>query len=394
MAHRRDRRGGQRHVHVAVGRRPDASPSSSAAVAGAVDRVPRRAAGAAAARAVPRRHDVGVRPRRAVVAAQREVVPLVPARATSASSGRRCSVASTSTGRPPYYWYTIVVAARGLRRRRRHPPQPDRPRDRRHPRQRAGGAELRRVGRARQADRVHHLRRHRRRRPARCSSTSTRRSASPRYGPGESLDVFVAAVIGGLGSLGGAVLGALYLRGTQWFITAPEWRLLSTGVGVLFVLLVLPGGLASLRRPAARRRTCGWVLRRRTARRRDAGDAEAPVADARALEQVHVSRFVAARPPPGGVAARRLRRRSRPTRSSSCSASTPSTSSTAPRSASCCRRSATPSASTSRTCSASSPLAGVAALALQVPIAQFADRRRRVPLVDRRRAGVGRASPG
>ena len=66
------------------------------------------------------------------------------------------------------------------------------------------------------------------------------------YHPGESLDVFVAAVVGGLGSLAGAVLGAAYLRGTDWFITAPEWYFLSTAVGVLFVLLVLPGGLASL----------------------------------------------------------------------------------------------------------------------------------------------------
>ena len=62
----------------------------------------------------------------------------------------------------------------------------------------------------------------------------------------QSFSVFVAAVIGGLGSLGGAFLGALYLRGTFWFITDPAWRLLSTGFGVLLVLLVLPGGLGSL----------------------------------------------------------------------------------------------------------------------------------------------------
>ncbi len=66
------------------------------------------------------------------------------------------------------------------------------------------------------------------------------------YGTGESFQVFTAAVIGGLGSLGGALLGALYLRGTRWFITAPEWQILSSGVGVLLVLLVLPGGLGSL----------------------------------------------------------------------------------------------------------------------------------------------------
>ena len=58
--------------------------------------------------------------------------------------------------------------------------------------------------------------------------------------------MFISAVIGGLGSLGGAFLGALYLRGTAWFITAREWQLLSTGAGVLLVLLVLPGGLGGL----------------------------------------------------------------------------------------------------------------------------------------------------
>ena len=59
--------------------------------------------------------------------------------------------------------------------------------------------------------------------------------------------MFTAAVVGGLGSLFGGVLGAVFLRGSEWFITAPEWRLLSSAViGVLIVLLILPGGLASL----------------------------------------------------------------------------------------------------------------------------------------------------
>ena len=66
------------------------------------------------------------------------------------------------------------------------------------------------------------------------------------YTTGESFNVFTSAVIGGLGSLGGAFLGALYLRGTRWFITDQAWQLLSTGFGVLLVLLVLPGGLGSL----------------------------------------------------------------------------------------------------------------------------------------------------
>ena len=66
------------------------------------------------------------------------------------------------------------------------------------------------------------------------------------YSAAESIDVFTASVVGGLGALFGGVLGAVFLRGSQWFITSAEWRLLSSALGVLIVLLILPGGLASL----------------------------------------------------------------------------------------------------------------------------------------------------
>lgn len=62
----------------------------------------------------------------------------------------------------------------------------------------------------------------------------------------ESLGVFTAAVVGGLGSLAGAILGALYLNGGDWFLHDPRWHLLPSAVGVLGVLLVLPGGLGNL----------------------------------------------------------------------------------------------------------------------------------------------------
>ena len=55
--------------------------------------------------------------------------------------------------------------------------------------------------------------------------------------------MFVASVVGGLGSLAGAVLGALFLRGVRWFVPANEWRFLASASGVLLVLLLLPGGL-------------------------------------------------------------------------------------------------------------------------------------------------------
>jgi hypothetical protein len=52
------------------------------------------------------------------------------------------------------------------------------------------------------------------------------------------------AVVGGLGSIGGAVLGACYVRGVDWFLPA-EWTLLATGAGLLLVLLLMPGGLGA-----------------------------------------------------------------------------------------------------------------------------------------------------
>jgi branched-chain amino acid transport system permease protein len=66
------------------------------------------------------------------------------------------------------------------------------------------------------------------------------------YGTGESLDVFVATVVGGLGSLYGAVIGASFMWGVRWFVPANEWRFLASATGVLLVLLVLPGGIVGL----------------------------------------------------------------------------------------------------------------------------------------------------
>jgi branched-chain amino acid transport system permease protein len=65
------------------------------------------------------------------------------------------------------------------------------------------------------------------------------------YSAEESLAVFVATVIGGLGSLVGAVIGAVFQRGAQWLLPSP-WSFLATGVGVLVVLLLLPDGLGGL----------------------------------------------------------------------------------------------------------------------------------------------------
>jgi ABC-type branched-subunit amino acid transport system permease subunit len=76
-----------------------------------------------------------------------------------------------------------------------------------------------------------------------------------------SLDLFSMVVIGGLGSLPGAILGAVYVRGADFFLPL-DWQFLATGVGLLAVLLLFPSGLggvlADLRDGGLR-----WVARRR-----------------------------------------------------------------------------------------------------------------------------------
>jgi ABC-type branched-subunit amino acid transport system permease subunit len=86
-------------------------------------------------------------------------------------------------------------------------------------------------------------------------------SADP-YLPQRSLELFTMVVIGGLGSLPGAILGAVYVQGVDFFLPA-EWQFLATGAGLLLVLLLMPSGfggvLADVRDGALRR----IALRRR-----------------------------------------------------------------------------------------------------------------------------------
>jgi branched-chain amino acid transport system permease protein len=81
------------------------------------------------------------------------------------------------------------------------------------------------------------------------------------YLPQRSLELFTMVVIGGMGSLPGALGGATYVQGAQYFLP-PEWQFLASGAGLLLILLILPGGLGGLLgdlRQAALR----WVARRR-----------------------------------------------------------------------------------------------------------------------------------
>jgi branched-chain amino acid transport system permease protein len=77
----------------------------------------------------------------------------------------------------------------------------------------------------------------------------------------DNLVVFTAAVVGGLGSITGAIIGALFLKGGEWFLQ-DTWRLFASSIGVLVVLLLLPGGLGgALFR--GRDLWLRWVARRR-----------------------------------------------------------------------------------------------------------------------------------
>jgi len=65
------------------------------------------------------------------------------------------------------------------------------------------------------------------------------------FGPEVSFNIFTASVVGGLGSITGAVIGALFLNAGRWFLSA-DWQLLPSALGVLLVLTMLPGGLGQL----------------------------------------------------------------------------------------------------------------------------------------------------
>jgi branched-chain amino acid transport system permease protein len=60
-----------------------------------------------------------------------------------------------------------------------------------------------------------------------------------------SVELFSMVVIGGLGSLPGAILGAAYVRGAQYFLPG-GWKLIASGAGILLLLMFLPEGLGGL----------------------------------------------------------------------------------------------------------------------------------------------------
>jgi ABC-type branched-subunit amino acid transport system ATPase component/ABC-type branched-subunit amino acid transport system permease subunit len=65
------------------------------------------------------------------------------------------------------------------------------------------------------------------------------------FAPEESLAMVAIVVIGGLGTITGALVGTLYVIGLPaLFGSAPEVQLLTTGLGLLVLVMYFPGGLA------------------------------------------------------------------------------------------------------------------------------------------------------
>jgi ABC-type branched-subunit amino acid transport system ATPase component/ABC-type branched-subunit amino acid transport system permease subunit len=72
------------------------------------------------------------------------------------------------------------------------------------------------------------------------------------FAPVESLRALTMVVVGGLGSVAGAIVGAVFVKSTEWFnwLAPGRFRRLFTfsgsGIGLLLVLWLLPGGFGSV----------------------------------------------------------------------------------------------------------------------------------------------------
>ena len=80
-----------------------------------------------------------------------------------------------------------------------------------------------------------------------CLAFATERISTATFDPTLSILVVSMVVIGGIDSVAGAVLGALYLVGLPALLgTTPTIQFLTSGLGLLAFILYLPGGLAQL----------------------------------------------------------------------------------------------------------------------------------------------------
>lgn len=77
------------------------------------------------------------------------------------------------------------------------------------------------------------------------------------FGAAESLSLVAMVIFGGVTTITGAVLGAFWVRGMPYLFGA-DIGLLSSGLGVLVILLIVPGGLAAVAF-AVRNRLVRWL---------------------------------------------------------------------------------------------------------------------------------------
>jgi hypothetical protein len=66
------------------------------------------------------------------------------------------------------------------------------------------------------------------------------------FNPIDSITVFSTAVIGGLGSITGALIGVLLFKYLETLTSLGDLRLALNGAGLLVVLYLLPGGLGQI----------------------------------------------------------------------------------------------------------------------------------------------------
>lgn len=80
-----------------------------------------------------------------------------------------------------------------------------------------------------------------------CFALVTQRFQAATFDPSQSILIVTMAIIGGLGSIEGAVLGAVYLIGIPAaFGSGQTVQFITSGVGLTAFILFLPGGLADL----------------------------------------------------------------------------------------------------------------------------------------------------
>jgi ABC-type branched-subunit amino acid transport system ATPase component/ABC-type branched-subunit amino acid transport system permease subunit len=94
------------------------------------------------------------------------------------------------------------------------------------------------------------------------------------YQPSESIIVFAMLVIGGVDSIGGALIGVALVELAVHF--APQYQLIITGAGLLIALLVVPGGIVCTL-AGVRDRLLVRVARRRGIEYTPTADGTAPV---------------------------------------------------------------------------------------------------------------------